>query len=103
MLLDGGFFPAMCKCLAKYGQHDFEVVPEHVVEGGTSKVDYGVLVKNDLTALLEAKSPSFMKEVVARLPQRGIEMKWVRSQSFVPKLLSEVSALMIYCPVQCLF
>ena len=67
----------MCKCLVKYGQYGFEVVPEHVVEGGTSKVDYGALrlVKNDLTALLEAKSPSFMKEVVARLPQRGIEMK----------------------------
>ena len=65
----------MCKCLTEYGPYEFKVAHEHLVEGGTSKVDYGALVNDDLTALFEAKSPSFMKAVVARLPQRGIEMK----------------------------
>ena len=34
-----------------------------------------------------------MKIAGELLPSRGIEMKWVRGQSLVPKLLSKVSAL----------
>jgi hypothetical protein len=38
-----------------------------------------------------------MKEVGELLPLRGIELKWVRGQSLVPKILSEASVLFPVC------
>ena len=34
-----------------------------------------------------------MKKAGELLPRRGIELKWVAGQSFIPKLLSKVSIL----------
>ena len=44
-------------------------------------------------ALIEVKSPSVMKKVGELLPAHGIELKWDRNQSLIPKILSKVSAL----------
>ena len=57
---------------------------EQLVKGGSSKVDYVVLVNNEPKALLEAKSPSVMKKVGEMLPPRGIELEWVSGQSLIP-------------------
>ena len=92
-LLDKGFFEATRRCLGEYGPYRFKTAKEQSVEGGSSKVDYNVLVNDESKALLEAKSPSVMKKVGAELPGRGIELKWVCRQSLVPKILSKVSAL----------
>jgi hypothetical protein len=92
-LLDKGFLEAARRCLWEYDQSHFETAKEQSVEGGSSKVDYDVLVNDELKALLEAKSPSVMKKVGELLPPRGIELKWVCRQSLVPKILSKVSAL----------
>jgi hypothetical protein len=100
-LLDVGFFQAIRKCLGECGPYDFETAKEQSVEGGSSKIDYDLLVNDESKALFEAKSPSVMKAVGAQLPQRGIELKWVCGLSLVPKILSNVST--IYCPLLHLF
>lgn len=74
-----------------YGRHRFRTVKENSVEGGSSKVDYVLLVDDDVPALCEAKSPSVMHKVGKVLPQRGIELKWFRGQSLIPKILAKVS------------
>jgi hypothetical protein len=92
-LLTLGFFAATRKCLAEYGEYSFAIDEENSVEGGSSSVDCAVLVNGGGTALCEAKSPSFMKKVGELLPPYGIELKWVRGQSLVPKILTKVSML----------
>ena len=88
-----GFFEATRRCLGECGLYSFNTAKEQSVEGGSSKVDYIAIVNDESEALLEAKSPSVMKKVGELLPPRGIELKWVCSQSLVPKILSKVSAL----------
>ena len=58
---------------------------------GSSKVGYVVLVGNELTGLCEAKSPSVMKSVLQSIPSQGFQLKWVKGQPLVPKILSKVS------------
>jgi hypothetical protein len=90
-LLNKGFFVAVGKCLWVFDQSEFGTDEEHVVGG--SKVDYVGLVDNEPKTLCEAKSPSVMKKISSSLPPRGIELKWVRGQSLVPKILTKVSTL----------
>jgi hypothetical protein len=92
-LLTRGFFSATRKCLAEYGEYSFAVDEENSVEGGSSSVSYAALVNSGGKALCETKSPSFMKKVGELLPLRGVELKWVRGQSLVPKILAKVSVL----------
>ncbi len=93
MLVDKGFFVAARKCLWVYDHSIFGTTREHLAERGSSKVDYVVLVDNELTVLCEAKSPSVMKNVCYSLPSPGIELKSVHGQPLVPKILSKVSTL----------
>jgi hypothetical protein len=65
--------------------------PSLLVEGGSSKVDHVLLVDDDQQALCETKSPSVMHKVGQLLPQRGIELKWFRGQSLIPKNFANVS------------
>ena len=90
-----GFFQATRRFLAKFepGSYYFSTALEQSVEGGSSKVDYIALVNDESKALIEAKSPSVMKKVGELLPPHGIELKWDRNQSLIPKILSKVSAL----------
>jgi hypothetical protein len=74
-----------------YGRHRFKTDKEKSVEGGSSKVDYVLLVDDEEPALCEAKSPSAMHKVGKVLPQRGIELKWFRGLSLIPKILAKVS------------
>ena len=94
-MLDKGFFVAARKCLWEYDLSIFETTKENVVEGATSKVDYVVLVDNKPKGLCEVKSPSVMKKVGNSLPPHGIELKWVRGQPLVPKILAKVSTLFL--------
>ena len=93
MLLDKGFFEATRKCLEECGPYDFNIVTEQSAEGGSSKIDFVALVNGESKGLVEAKSPSVMKKVGELLPPHGIELKWDRGQSLVPKILLKVSAL----------
>jgi len=90
-LLDKGFLVSAERCLWEYGGCNFGNLFEHLVEGGSSKVDYVALVDNASTALCEAKSPSVMKKVGELLPARGIELQWIHSQSLVRKILGKVT------------
>ncbi len=77
--------------MAEYGGYRFTVNEEHTVEGGSSSVDYVAMVNGSPTALCEAKSPSVMKKVGELLPARGIELKWMHSQSLVRRILGQAS------------
>ena len=96
-MLDKGFFLAVNACLNTYGEYFFRTAKEDYVEGGRSKVDYVGLVDDERKVLAEAKSPSVMKMVCDLLPARGIELKWVRHQSLVPKVLEKVSTQVLSC------
>jgi hypothetical protein len=87
-LLEKGVCRAAQGCLFVYGRHRFK---ENSVEGGSSKVDYVLLVDDDKQALCETKSPSVMHQVGQLLPQRGIELKWFRGQFLIPKIFANVS------------
>jgi hypothetical protein len=91
-LLDKGFFVAVRKCLWEYDGLVFGTDEEHLVRG--SKVDYVGQVDSQAKVLCEAKPPSVMKKVGSMLPPRGIELKWVRGQSLVPKILAKVSTIL---------
>jgi hypothetical protein len=90
MLLDVGVCEAARGCLFVYGHHRFDV-SVNSIEGGTSKVDYLVVVDNSKVALCEAESPSIMHSVGEELPERGIELAWSRGQSLTPKVLTKAS------------
>jgi len=90
-LLDKGFFAAVGKCLWVFDRSEFGTVEEHVV--GDSKVDYVGLVDDEPKVLCEAKSPSVVKKVSISLPPCGIELKWVRRQTLVPKIHTKMSTL----------
>ena len=90
-LLDKGFFAAVGRCLWLFDQSEFGTNEEHVVGG--SKVDCVGLVDNKPKVLCEAKLPLVVKKVSMLLPSRGIELKWVRRQTLVPKILTKVSKL----------
>jgi hypothetical protein len=92
-LLDKGFFDAARKSLKKCGPYRLKTAVENVAEGSSSKVDYVAEVNDQPRALCEAKSPSVMKKVGELLPLNGIELKWVRGQSLMPKILANVSTL----------
>jgi hypothetical protein len=89
-LLEKGVYRAARECLSIYNGHQLKIARECLAEGASSTVDYVVLVDNDAKALCEATSPSVMKTLGESLPPRGIELKWVRGQSVVPEILSEV-------------
>ena len=92
-MLDKGFFVAAGTCLWEYGQYDFQDTKEDLVEGASSKVDYVALVDGESKVLCEVKSPSVMKKVGELLPAQGFELKWVRGQPLVPKILAKVITL----------
>jgi hypothetical protein len=94
-LLDKGIFVATGKCLWEYEQSRFRTTQEHLAERGGSKVDYVVLVDREPKGLVEAKSPSVMKKVGDLLPSHGIELRWVRGQPLVAKILAKVSTLFL--------
>ena len=71
------------------------MVEEHLAEGGGSKVDYAVLVNDELAGFCEAKSPAVMKSVLSSIPPHGFQLKWVHGQPLVPKILSNVSTLFL--------
>ena len=73
------------------GRHELDVEDENSIEGGTSKVDYVLLVGDKKLALCEAKSPSVMRKVGEGLPERGFKLDWVRGQVLIPKILTKVS------------
>jgi hypothetical protein len=85
-----GCLPGRRKCLFVYGhgRHRFKADRENTVEGSSSKVDDILLVDDDRAAVCEAKSPSIIYKVGQVLPQRGIELKWFRGQSLIPKNLA---------------
>ena len=90
-LLEKGVYRATRGCLFVYGRHRFKTDKENSVEGGSSKVDYVLVVDDNRPALCEAKSPSVMHKVGKMLPEHGIELKWSRGQSLIPKILAKVS------------
>ena len=90
-MLQTGVFNAAHACLFEYGHHRFHSDEENYSEGGTSKVDYVLLVGDDKPALCEVKSPSVMHRVGELLPERGIELTWCRGQSLIPKIFTKVS------------
>jgi len=92
-LLIKGVYEAARKCLAEFGGYRFTTDEENSIRGGGSRVDFVAMVDGHGRALCEAKSPSVMKEVGKRLPVRGIELEWIRSQSLVRRILSKVSTL----------
>ena len=82
-----GFIKSASRCLAVCGLRKFRTRnDEESVEGGSSKVDYSLLVDNKHGALIEAKSPSVMKKVGELLPSWGIELNWLPNQSLIPKI-----------------
>ena len=89
-MLEDGVYKAARACLLVYGRHRFKTNKENSVEGGTSKVDYVLLVNDDKRALCEAKSPSVMHRVGELLPKRGIELMWIRGQSLISKNFANV-------------
>jgi hypothetical protein len=48
-------------------------------------------VNGDFNSLVEAKSPSVMKEVGELLPVTGIELEWKCSNSLVRRIIGKVS------------
>ena len=90
-MLDQGVYRAARGCLFKYGGHTFKADKENSVEGGSSKVDYVMLVDDDKQVLCEVKSPSVMRGGGQLLPQHGIELTWFRGQSTIPKIFAKVS------------
>jgi hypothetical protein len=87
-----GVYQAARRCLfVLYGRHRFKTDKENSVEGGSSKVDFVLLVNDNKLALCEAKSPSVMHKVGRLLPERGIELTWFRGQSLIPKFFANVS------------
>ena len=90
-LLDKGFFEAARIFLAVYGDQNFETFRENSVEGGSSSVDYILVVDDNEVALCEAKSPSVMYHVGQILPEHGIKLTWLPSKSLLRKILSKVS------------
>jgi hypothetical protein len=86
-----GVYEAARGCLFIYGGHSFRDVKEHSVGEGGSKVDYVLLVDDDMQVLCEAKSPSVMHKVGPLLPRHGIELKWSRGQTLIEKILAKVS------------
>jgi hypothetical protein len=77
--------------LSVYGRYRFKTDKENSVEGGSSKVDHVLLVNDDDRALCEVKSPLVTQKAGELLPPHGIELKWVRGQSLIPKILANVS------------
>ena len=86
-----GVYSAAHGCLSVYGGHGFVTNKENTVEGGTSKVDYVLLVDDNKLALCEAKSPSVMHKVGEELPERGFKLDWIRGQTLIPKIFTKVS------------
>ena len=78
------------------GGYCFCTTREHV-EQGCSKVDYAGLVDDKSVVLAEAEPPLVMKMMGDMLPARGFELKWVRNQSLVPKILQKVSTRVLRC------
>ena len=70
-----GVYRAARGCLFVYGRHRFKTDKDNSVEGGSSEVDYVLLIDTDELALREAKSPSIMHKVSKVLLQRGIKLK----------------------------
>ena len=79
-LLERGAYRAARECLSIYGRYLFGTAKINSVEGGSSKVDYVLLVDGDGKALCEAKSPSVVKKLGQSLPPRVIEFTWVRGR-----------------------
>ena len=92
-LLDKGFFFATSKCFWVYDQSIFETTSEHKAEKGGSVVDFLALVNKKPVGLCEAKTPSVMTQVCNSLPPHGIQLKSIRGQPLVPKILTMVSTL----------
>ena len=92
------FFDAAGKCLWVYDQSTFETTSEHKVEKGGSIVDFLALVNDNPVGLCEAKSPSVMTQVCDSLPPHGIQLKSIRGQPLVPKILTMVSTLFPLVP-----
>ncbi|KAN0102364.1 hypothetical protein V8E52_012018 [Russula decolorans] len=92
LLLHMGVYQAARRCLfVLYGRHRFKTDKENSVEGGSSKVDFVLLVNDNKLALCEAKSPSVMHKVGRLLPERGIELTWFRGQSLIPKFFANAA------------
>lgn len=79
----------------EYDQSRFKATRKHLADTGGSKVDYIVLVNGEPNVLVDAKSPSVMKKVGELLPSHGIELRWVRRQPLVAKILAKVSTLFL--------
>ena len=92
--MNKGVYEAARKCLAEYGGYRFTTDEENSIRGGGSRVDFVAMVDGRSRALCEAKSLSIMKKVGERLPARGIELEWIRSQSLVRRILGKVSTLL---------
>ena len=90
-LLDTGVYKAARIFLLVYGGQRFKTIKENLAEGGSSSVDYVLVVDDNKVALCEAKSPSVMHHVGQILPEHGIELTWLPRQSLIPKILSKVS------------
>ncbi|KAI9464522.1 hypothetical protein BJY52DRAFT_1145192 [Lactarius psammicola] len=89
-LLDKGCLPAANVCLDLCGGHRFQTIREHV-EQGRCKVDYLELVDDKPVVLVEAQPPLVMKMADDLLPARGFELKWIRNQPLVPKILQKAA------------
>ena len=86
-MLERGVYEAAAACLTLYGRHYFDTLEE---EGGSSKVNFVLLVDGHKSALCEAKSPSVMHNVGEALPEHGIGLTWHRGQSLIPKIFTKV-------------
>lgn len=103
-MLDKGFFIAIRKCLYMYGSHRFRTARNPPVEGGSSKVDYAILVDDQQQLLIEAESPSVMKKFgELLLPLQGFELTWRPNTSLVQRILSKVSMLCIFLSYSVVF
>ena len=93
MLVTGAFTAAdFCLQLYSYGGYRFKISAEHVSQGqSSSKVDFIGSIGEENVVLIEAESPSVMKQVCDQLPARGLELKWGPNQPFISRIFHKVS------------
>ncbi|KAF8351826.1 hypothetical protein F5887DRAFT_1068226 [Amanita rubescens] len=90
-LLNTGVLNALADCLWIYDGYHFLAAMENVTDRGNSKIVYIPQVDGEDKALVEAKSPSVMKQIAQSLPQNGIELTWARGRPLAAKILTKAA------------
>jgi hypothetical protein len=74
------------------------VVCNHDERSGPSRsrVDWTILVNDEVRILLEAESPAVMEAISQRLPAVGVYLKWQTGTQFLSKIFLKVHNLISY-------